>query len=99
MAGDITRTYAPAARTVWGRALGRDARDGGVEAGERVEVLDWEVGAECDARVVVEDAPEGVEALYALRALWRRQCVLEGRKSEFEFKLDVPNGLLRTTCR
>ena len=51
------------------RALCGEARDRGVEAGERVHALDGEVGAERDARAVVDDAPEGVEALDALGAL------------------------------
>ena len=61
--------YAPATGTVWGRAVWRDARDGGVETGEGVHVFDGEVRAERDARAVVDDAPEGVEALDALGAL------------------------------
>ena len=35
--------YAPATGTVWGRAVWRDARDGGVETGEGVHVFDGEV--------------------------------------------------------
>ena len=54
---------------MWGRAVWRDARDGGVETGEGVHVFDGEVRAERDARAVVDDAPEGVEALDALGAL------------------------------
>ena len=61
--------YTPATGAVWGRAVWRDARDGGVETGEGVHVFDGEVRAERDARAVVDDAPEGVEALDALGAL------------------------------
>ena len=52
-----------------GRAIRRDARNGGVEAGARVHSLDGEVGAQGNARAVVEDAPEGVQAFDALGAL------------------------------
>lgn len=64
--------YAPAPRTMWRRAVGRDARNRGVEPRERVHVLDREVRAQRDAAAVVNDAPEGVETFDALGTLRRR---------------------------
>ena len=66
------RDDAPAARPVGGRAIGRYARNGSVEACERVHILYGEVRAERDARAMVDDAPERVQAFDALGALGRR---------------------------
>ena len=59
----------PPSGPVWRRAVGRYACDGGIKPGKWIHVLDREVRAERDARAVVDDAPEGVEALDALGAL------------------------------
>ena len=63
------RRDVPAGRTVGRGAFGRDAGYCSVESSERVHVLDGEVGAERDARAVVDDAAEGVETLHALGSL------------------------------
>ena len=77
MQGDV-----PAARAVRRSAFARDTCNRSVETRERVHVLNREVGTKRNSCAVVDNTPESIETLDALRTLDTRTLAAQEKPKQ-----------------